>query len=76
MAKGAGDKRRGMAKTWAKAKFDEQVVAIAKVHNVIAIYSDDKDIADLCATTLIKVIPVRELSEPPEEQAELPFDQT
>ena len=76
MAKGAGDKRRGMAKTCAKAKFDEQVVAIAKVHNVIAIYSDDKDIADLCATTLIKVIPVRELSEPPEEQAELPFDQT
>lgn len=43
-AKTSGDKR-AQAKTWAKAKFDWQIVAIAKVANARTIYSDDDDIA-------------------------------
>ena len=39
-----GDKRAN-AKTWAKAKFDWQIVAIARVVNARTIYSDDGDIA-------------------------------
>lgn len=39
----SGDKR-AQAKTWAKAKFDWQIVAIAKVANARTIYSEDVDI--------------------------------
>jgi predicted nucleic acid-binding protein len=38
-----GDKRAN-SKTWAKAKFDWQIVAIAKSENARLIYSDDADI--------------------------------
>lgn len=37
--------KRANGKTWAKAKFDWQIVAIAKVGNAKIIYSDDGDIA-------------------------------
>jgi len=40
----SGDKR-AQAKTWAKAKFDWQIVAIAKVASARTIYSEDGDIA-------------------------------
>jgi hypothetical protein len=72
-AKRSGDKRRGSDKSWAKAKFDEQIVAICKVHRVSAIYSDDGDIARLCSHTAIKVISLQSLPEPPETQPALDF---
>lgn len=39
-----GDKRANF-RTWAKAKFDWQIVAIARVANARTIYSEDGDIA-------------------------------
>lgn len=39
-----GDKRAN-TKTWAKAKFDRQIVAIARVANAHTIYSEDGDLA-------------------------------
>ena len=39
-----GDKRQGVSATWAKVKFDRQIVAIAKVEGVQKIYSDDEDV--------------------------------
>jgi len=35
------DKKQGIAATWAKVKFDRQIVAIGKVLRVSCIYSDD-----------------------------------
>jgi predicted nucleic acid-binding protein len=48
----------------AKAKFDEQIVAIAKLHGAVEIYSDDSDIRKL-ASPDIAVIGVAELPLPP-----------
>jgi hypothetical protein len=40
---GNGDKRSGRdSETWAKIKYDRQIVAIAAVHRAATIYSDDK----------------------------------
>ena len=39
-----GDKKHGTAATWAKVKFDRQIVAIGKVLRVSCIYSDDGDV--------------------------------
>jgi predicted nucleic acid-binding protein len=48
----------------AKAKFDEQIVAIAKLHGAVEIYSDDSDIRKL-ASPDIAVIGIAELPLPP-----------
>jgi hypothetical protein len=39
-------KRSPQEGTWAKVNFDRQIVAVAKVNNAIAIYSDDKGLAN------------------------------
>lgn len=49
----------------AKAKFDEQIVAIAKLHRAVEIYSDDDDIRKLAAADMT-VIGIAELPLPPE----------
>ncbi len=41
------DKREGSAKTWARVKFDRQIVAIAKVERVSCIYSEDQDVRSI-----------------------------
>jgi predicted nucleic acid-binding protein len=45
-AMGSGNKKAGSVSTWAKVKFDRQIVAIAKVEGVTTIYSDDKDLTN------------------------------
>ena len=50
-----------------KAKFDDQIVAIAAVEGVKEIYSDDSDIAKLAGARM-KVIGMSDLPLPPEDQ--------
>jgi hypothetical protein len=70
----SGDKRRGSGGSWAKAKFDQQIVAVAKVHSVGTIYSDDVDIVKLCEGSSIRVTRIADLTQrPTEAQPELEF---
>jgi hypothetical protein len=39
-----GNKRGESSSTWAKVKFDRQIVAIAKVYNVTTMYTEDGDV--------------------------------
>lgn len=45
-----GQKRGSSTETWAKIKYDRQIVAIGKVLNVTAIYSEDGDVRTLAAS--------------------------
>lgn len=70
-----GDKKAGSLGTWAKVKFDRQILAIAKVEGASVIYSDDGDIARFAKNSGIQVIPIRDLPLPPEDpQKSLPLD--
>ena len=62
-AKRDGDKR-GQAKTWAKAKFDWQIIAIAKVANAHTLYSEDSDLARIGARHGITVTKTDDLPLP------------
>ena len=62
---GRGDKRDGVQGTWAKIKFDRQIVAIAKVNRVSKIYSDDDGVekfANRCGIPVVKTweMPLRQ----------------
>ena len=62
----AGDKRGGTQGTWAKVKYDRQIVAIAKVEGADRIYSDDEDVRRLAMPAGIAVIRIADLPLPPE----------
>lgn len=62
----AGSKRGGSDATWAKIKFDRQIVAIAKVAQATAIYSDDNDVRTIATAEDITVIGLAKLPLPPE----------
>lgn len=69
-----GDKRNN-SKTWAKAKFDWQIVAIAKCEGVSTIYSEDGDLARITQGTKLKVIRIDDLPLPPSaKQGKLMLD--
>ncbi len=70
-AKKRGNKRGGSSGTWAKIKFDRQIVAIAKVRGVTAIYSNDEDIRRWGEKENIKVVSVWDLPDPPPKQTEM-----
>jgi hypothetical protein len=62
----AGKGKRGASSaTWAKVKYDRQIVAIAKVCGATAIYSDDGDIEALATAAKITVVPLADLRLPP-----------
>ncbi len=68
-----GDRNSGADKqvlTYAKLKYDRQIVAIAKVHRAKAIYSDDEHIYDLCRNNGIRVIRTEDLPIPKDEAQE------
>lgn len=61
----AGKKRGDSSATWAKLKYDQQIVAIAKVKDCTAIYSDDGDIRTIGRRVSIPVIGIADLPLPP-----------
>jgi hypothetical protein len=65
-------KREISSSTWAKAKFDFQIIAIAIVAGANTIYSDDEDIHRYLAEKPIKVVRMSELPLPPPQQMPLP----
>lgn len=88
-ALGTGKKRGASAATWAKVKYDRQIVAIAKVNGAATIYSDDGDIETLAKRAKINVASLAglplppqkaqldlELSAPAEATARLPGDES
>lgn len=56
----SGNKRGEADGTWAKIKYDRQIVAIAKVHSVEAIYSDDSNVISFATRHDILVIRLHE----------------
>jgi len=63
----SGKKRGPSSATWAKVKYDRQIVAIAKVSGATTIYSDDDDIAALGKEAKINVVKIKDLPLPPED---------
>jgi rRNA-processing protein FCF1 len=59
-----GDKRGGLDCTWAKIKYDRQIIAIAKVHGATAIYSDDEHIRTHASSANIPVIGLADIPIP------------
>ncbi|MGH9400720.1 MAG: hypothetical protein ACRD2P_01280 [Terriglobia bacterium] len=66
-----GDKRQGSTSTWAKIKFDRQIVAIGKVEGVTTIYSDDEDVQKYSADSGIEAKGTKDLPMPPASQPKL-----
>ncbi len=64
-ARKPGKKKGDSGGTWAKVKFDWQIVAIAKTQNVKTIYSEDADIKKLAVLVNITVKSIADLPLPP-----------
>ena len=70
-AMGARDKKAGATGSWQKVKVDRQIVAIAKVHAVDELYTEDEDVRQLAEFDGITVKGVQELPLPPADQQDL-----
>lgn len=68
--KGGKKALKEATETWAKLKYDRQIVAIAKVIGATTIYSDDSDLAAIATRNRIPVVSVSELPLPPEDPQE------
>ena len=62
----AGDKKAGASGTWAKIKYDRQIVAIAKVHHAPIIYADDENLRKFSEAQNIKAICLADIALPDE----------
>ena len=68
-ARGHGEKRGSASSSqWQKVKFDRQIVAIARVHSVSVIYSDDPHIAAHGKDCGVPVVGSADLPLPPAQQ--------
>lgn len=63
-----GDKKSGLAAPWQKIKYDRQIVAIAIVTSVSAVYSGDGDVRRIAEDHGIRAVAISELPLPPEDQ--------
>lgn len=59
--------------TWAKIKFDRQIVAIAKANQATSIYSDDNSLGNFANSVGLRVVRTWELPLPPPKQQPLAF---
>lgn len=57
-------KKQGSAATWAKLKYDRQIVAVAKVNQADSILSDDRDIRNIARRVDIEVTGLADLPLP------------
>lgn len=72
---GQGDKRGGSDATWAKVKYDRQIVAIAKVEGASVIYSDDGGVHRIGVAAGLTVLRTAGLPLPSEDtQRKLEFE--
>lgn len=62
----AGDKRDGSTETWAKIKYDRQIVAIAKVNGANVIYTDDENLRKFALRRGLRVVGIADLPIPDE----------
>jgi hypothetical protein len=60
-------KRKGQSGTWARVKFDRQIVAIAKADRAEEIYSADGEVCALAKKNGIKAVSFDNLPDPPAE---------
>ncbi len=58
------DKRGGATGTWAKVKFDRQIVSIAKVSGVTTVYSEDQELRKLATDEGLSALSVRDIKIP------------
>jgi predicted nucleic acid-binding protein len=70
-AKRRGSKKGGSAGSWAKVKFDRQIVAICKVRGVDTIYSNDEDVRKFAEREGMTAKAIWDLPDPPPEQEDL-----
>jgi predicted nucleic acid-binding protein len=61
-----GNKRGEATGTWAKIKYDRQIIAIAKVNKATAIYTDDENLCAFAEKQHIKPVRLADLPLPPE----------
>lgn len=65
-------KKLSRTETWAKVKFDRQIVAIAKAHSVKGLYTDDMHLGEIATANGIVAYHIWDLPLPPQkEQGEL-----
>ncbi len=69
-----GNKRGGVDCTWAKVKYDRQIIAIAKVHRATIIYSDDEHIHTHGKANNIQVVGIADLPVPDQIKQRRLFD--
>ena len=70
-----GSKRSGSTSTWAKLRFDRQIVAIARINKADTIYSDDEDVRTFATRLGIAVTRTWELALPSAKQINMEYPQ-
>lgn len=63
----SGDKKAGSEEIWNKIKYDRQIIAIARVRQATAIYTDDKGLRKIAQTISLPVRGLSDLQLPPEK---------
>lgn len=63
----AGGKKGGSDETWAKIKYDRQIVAIAKVVGAQVIYTDDRNLRTFAFAQGLRAVSIGDLQVPPKD---------
>jgi len=63
-----GNKRTDIDGTWAKLKYDRQIVAIARVEGASAVYTDDRHVRNLAKDAGLSVVGIADVPLPPESR--------
>ena len=69
-----GDKRGGSQAPWQKVKIDRQLVAVARVHGVKTLYTDDRNMRGLAERLGLQVMDTYDMPDPAPRQRHLFLD--